>query len=276
MRKLRIVLSVALAAGLVCGLAGILRQQLDYRGGTAEYESAREVAGLQTAAPAENEAHSERGESQAPDAAPADPEQGETDPGSEAPEEAGIDLSALREINPDVVGWISIPGIDLSYPLLQTSDNEYYLKHTWTRESNSVGAIFLDWRSDAAFGDFNTLIYGHRMRDGSMFAVLNGYEQQSFWEQAPVIEITDGAGTHQYRIFAAYQAKTDADLYRAGEDSRDCAEAILQYAGEHSVLDTGIVPTGTDRILTLVTCTGNGHSARWVVQAVLTESSAGS
>lgn len=105
-------------------------------------------------------------------------------PGAEAKEDtpSGMDLSPLQEVNPDVVGWTAIPGV-LSYPLLQGGDNAYYLTHAWNGEENAAGAVFLDCRADACLGDFNTLIYGHRMRNGTMFGSLKHYkdaEKQDF------------------------------------------------------------------------------------------------
>ena len=105
-------------------------------------------------------------------------------PGAEAKEDtpSGMDLSPLQEVNADVVGWIEIPGV-LSYPLLQGGDNAYYLTHAWNGEENAAGAVFLDCRADACLGDFNTLIYGHRMRNGTMFGSLKHYkdaEKQDF------------------------------------------------------------------------------------------------
>ncbi len=93
----------------------------------------------------------------------------ETDAKDDSP--AGIDHSLLREVSADVVGWIEIPSI-LSYPLLQCSDNAYYLSHAWDGEDNAADAIFLDYRANADLSDFHTLIYGHRMRNGTMFGSL--------------------------------------------------------------------------------------------------------
>lgn len=248
MKKIRILFTIVLAIGLIGGLAGIVRQQLDYRKGAEDYAAAQALAGT----PAVPDAPVEE-----PDAA-------------EEPETA-VDLAPLQAVNPDVQAWIAIPGTDLSYPVVQAADNDYYLTHTWKKESSSVGAIFLDYRSSAQFSDFNTLLYGHRMRNGSMFGSLKSYKDQTYWEQAPSIYLTDANGTHQYDIFAAYQAKTDAALYQPAVDSAEHAEEVLRYAATHSVIDTGISPTADDRILTLVTCTGTGYSARWIVQAVLVE-----
>lgn len=83
---------------------------------------------------------------------------------------AAVDLAALREVNPEVVGWIEIPDGGISYPLMQGANNQWYLKHTWVGDYSSVGSVFMDCRSHADLSDFHTILYGHRLRSGAMFA----------------------------------------------------------------------------------------------------------
>lgn len=180
-----------------------------------------------------------------------------------------MDFSALREVNSDVLGWIMIPGTVISYPLLQGTDNQYYLKHTWKKWTSAVGAIFLECKNSRDLSDFNTVIYGHRMNNGSMFASLKNYKKQSYWAAHPCVYITDDSGSHKYEIFAAYEVSTAGTTYQIGFSGDQSKQAFIDYCLEQSVIDTGIVPTVYDRILTLSTCTGNGHATRWVVQAVL-------
>ena len=178
----------------------------------------------------------------------------------------GLDLSPLREINSDVVCWIEIPGV-LSYPVLQGEDNAYYLSHAWDGTENTAGSIFLDYRASPNLTDFHTLIYGHRMRDGSMFGSLKQYSDAGFWQLHPSIYLSDEEGTRQYAIFAAYEVGLTEIVYRQDLSKEDRQE-LIQYGLNHSVIETGIVPTSTDTIITLSTCTGRGYDARWVVQAV--------
>jgi len=108
-----------------------------------------------------------------------------------------LDLDSLRAINEDVIGWIEIPGTPLSYPLLQGEDNAYYLNHSWNRQYNAGGSIFLEQSSRADFSDFNTIIYGHRMSDSSMFNSLRHYADETYWQEHPrvYIEQTRGYGS---------------------------------------------------------------------------------
>lgn len=179
------------------------------------------------------------------------------------------DLEALREVNPDVVGWISIPETQLSYPLLQGEDNEYYLNHTWERAWNSAGSIYLESQVSSDLSDFNTLVYGHRMRDGSLFGSLRDYNKQDHWEKHPSVYIADDNGVHRYDIFAAHEVGVREITYGLKIESEKVKQAFIDFSLERSVIDTGVVPTVEDRILTMSTCTGTGYDTRWVVQARL-------
>ena len=181
-----------------------------------------------------------------------------------------LDLHELRKTNPDVLGWISIPGTQLDYPLLQGEDNQYYLKRTWQGKSNSAGSIFLECKVDPTFEDFNTIIYGHNMKNGSMFGSLRQYRTQSHYEANPWIYIVDDAGIRRYEIFAAFEAEVTGYTYRLDINTLEKKQALLAYSLEKSGIDAKIIPSPEDPIITLSTCTGNGYDTRWVVQAVLT------
>lgn len=183
------------------------------------------------------------------------------------PVRTGLDLSKLREVNADVVCWIEIPGA-FSYPVLQGEDNAYYLSHAWDGEANAAGAVFLDYRASAGLTDFHTLLYGHRMRDGSMFGSLKQYSDVGFWQEHPSVCLSDEDGIRRYDIFAAYEVGVAEIVYRQDLSSAEDRLELIRFGLDNSVIETGIVPTVTDTIITLSTCTGSGHNARWVVQAV--------
>lgn len=180
-----------------------------------------------------------------------------------------MDFTALRQVNDDVLGWILVPGTNLSYPLVQGSDNSYYLNHSWRKSRNSAGAIFLEQSNHSDLSDFNTIVYGHRMNNRSMFGTLKYYKDQSYWHKHPSIYLTDDRGSHKYEIFAAYEVSVDSDTYRMSFPNDDAKQQFLDFCVSQSVIDTGVTPTVYDRVLTLSTCTGNGHATRWIVQAVL-------
>lgn len=247
-------------------------QLVQYRQGDETYAQAQELAGLPDL----------------PDLPPADVTGGSgeasgsasADGTEEAPEEVPVwqdpyaqalkdmDFSALRQQNPDVLGWILIPGTRVSYPVVQGTDNSYYLDHTWRGGKNSVGAIFMDYRNSGDLSDFNTIIYGHRMNNRSMFGTLSQYKSRSYWQAHPYVYLTDDSGTHRYEIFAAGEVSVDSDVYRLGLRSSSGRQSFLDSCLSLSALNTGVTPHVYDKVLTLSTCTGNGHATRWVVQAV--------
>lgn len=180
------------------------------------------------------------------------------------------DLEALRAVNPDVLGWIVIPGTKLDYPLMKGLDNEYYLNHSWNKKANQAGAIFVERMNQEDFSDFHTVIYGHRQVDGSMFGSLKHYVNLSYYQEHPYIYIVDDAGVHRYEIFAAYKAAVGSRTYQVGFPGEESRQEFLTYCADASGIETGVIPALHDRILTLSTCTAFGDDAnRWVVQARL-------
>ena len=261
-KQLRTILNIVLIlVALTCALV-LLRQQLNWRDSAAATEKAAEIVHA-ASSPAEPE----------PDpAAPVTvPAAGSENMDPVIKELADLDLAALWEINPDVVGWITIPGADISHPLLQGPDNDYYLHHTWEKKWNGGGAIFLDWRSSRDFEGFHTIIYGHRMRNGTMFAPLRRYAEQDFWEEHPYVYIVDGECVRRYEIFAAWEPSVTSAVYATELNSEEARQEMIDQCLSGSVIDTGVIPTPGDKLLTLSTCTGSGHETRWVVQARLAE-----
>ena len=180
-----------------------------------------------------------------------------------------INLPALREQNQDVIGWISIPDTSLDYPLMYSGDNEFYLDHTWEKKRNFAGAIFLEQFCKTDLSDFNTIIYGHRMDTDTMFTSLKHYSSQQYWNEHPYLYISDGAA-HRYEIFSAYKTHVISDTYRLGIEDDNTKQLFIDYCIDSSVIETDIVPTVNDRIVTLSTCdeTFKGDY-RWVVHARL-------
>lgn len=258
-KKLRTKLAVLLAAVCLIGLAGIVSQLNDYREGEEVYSDAAQQAELPEPvvplAPLPEEEPAE-------EEIPADPR---------ALELLQTDLAALREVNEDVVGWITIPDTQLSYPLMQGEDNEYYLNRTWERVKNSVGSVYLECQVSPDLSDFNTIVYAHRMKDGSMFGSLRNYNKPEYLQEHPRVYIVRDDGVYCYEIFAAHEVGVREITYGLGIEKESTKQYFIDFSLERSVIDTGVVPTVEDRILTMSTCTGNGYDTRWVVQARLAE-----
>lgn len=269
MKQYKKYLNILLALVFLFSVGMVVRQALDDSGGESEYQAAIDIAqgsgtASETAPESTQEAPTEQAEAGELVWFPATVED---DPVLE--ELRGMDLAALREVNPDVVGWIRIPDSKIDYPVVQGEDNDFYLKHTWQGNPNSMGSIFLDCNTSPDLTAYNTLIYGHNMNSGAMFASLRDYRMQSYYDTHPYVYLLVDNGAFRFDVFSAYRAELTALAYGQSFQQRQTREKFLQEAMEKSDIETGITPGIRDRILTLSTCSGAGHSTRWVVHARL-------
>lgn len=177
-----------------------------------------------------------------------------------------IDLDALQKINPEAVGWIEIPDTIISYPMLHSTDNSYYLTHTFQNESNKVGSIFVETANEADFSDLHTIVYGHNMKNGSMFAGLKSYSSKGYWQSHPYVYIDLADGAHCYEIFSCHEASTSDITYTIGYAADDTYASFLESLKASSLYDTGVSVGTEDKVVTLSTCTQNGQK-RFVVHA---------
>lgn len=268
----RNLITLILVAICVFSVGKLLRQRQDEKNMAAVYENAALLAQAAEILPTEAPV-TEATEPPAPTETQPPEIQWIPAPLEEADENmdhlSSIDLTALRQTNPDVVGWIYIPNSQVNYPLMQGEDNDFYLERTWEGTPNAYGSIFLESRNSPDFTDFNTIIYGHNMRNGSMFGGLSNYAAQWFWEWNRYIYIVTDEGIFRYEIFASYFAPIDSPTYGLSFHQLKTRENFIAYALESSQIHTGITPAVTDRIITLSTCTGMGYESRRVVQAYL-------
>lgn len=182
-----------------------------------------------------------------------------------------VDFDALAALNPDVVGWLSCEGTPISYPVVQGNDNDYYLSHLFDGTSNPSGCLFLDSRGAADFSDRHSIIYGHYMTDGSMFASLSGYKQQNYYDAHPQLLLVTPAGTYVVEPFAGYVASVEDRAWDLEFADDGAFEAWLEDAKARSAFTSQIRPSAQDRILTLSTCSYEFQNARFVVAGVLRE-----
>ena len=266
-KKLKRTLNVILSLLLVFTLFMLVRSIVSDSESQKDYDEANVLAGVE--APEETEAAAVPEETVPPETVAKEPVPIPDDPVIR--ELMEIDLEALRQENEDVVGWILIPDTKVNYPLLQWTDNDFYLKHTWKQTKNPNGSIFIEWQNSPDFSDFNTIIYGHNMTSGVMFGSLRKYKSEKFWKEHPSFYIASDQGVLRYDIFATHKAGIDTIIYGLELDTEQKKTEFLRFAKDYSNIDTGITPTIEDSIVTLSTCTGQGHASRWVVQGVLNE-----
>lgn len=268
-RKTRKIASIVLLAVFLVSTALLLRNFLSFGEGGSDYADAAALAQTSAAPEAPRETVAVTAPTEEPEApvmvwVPAPVEE---DPTME--DLAQTDLDALREVNPDVIGWIRIPGTKIDYPLLQGEDNEYYLKHTWKGHRNVVGSVFMEWQNSPEFTDWNTILYAHNMNNGTMFAPLHKFKRQDFWQTHPYVYLVTDAGVLRYEIFSSYSAEVGSLTYGLSFTRMETRAEFLAMALEKSQIDTGIAPELTDQILTLSTCSGAGYETRRLVHARL-------
>lgn len=187
-----------------------------------------------------------------------------------APDELiSVDFDTLQSVNPDIQAWLYMSGSSIHYPVLQAEDNSTYLYRLADGSSNAHGSLFIDCRNAGDFSDWNTLIYGHNMKDGSMFGGLKKYRKQAYYDAHPEMTLFTPEKTYRMEIFAAVTTDVSAAVYRvpAAREERD---ELVQWAQRNSEIECDVSIGTEDRIVTLSTCTG-GDDDRFVVLAVLRE-----
>lgn len=257
MKKAIFVLLVVILLGVMSySLWQILGITAEYRGGTDSYDELGQFLVIPETKPVVQETTGEN---------PAEE--------TEAPTEAEIlwpevDFDALAQVNDDVVGWIYVPGTAINYPVVQGSDNDYYLRHLFNGKRNSSGCIFLDFGAEGDFTSMNSVLHGHHMKNGSMFAAVCKYKTQSFFDEHPTGLLMTPGGNYEIRFFAGYVCSTESDAWDIGFAESDYA-AWLDKRIRKSYFDSGIVPTTADRVITLSTCSYEYDDARFVIHGVL-------
>lgn len=177
--------------------------------------------------------------------------------------------AGLKADNEDFQGWIKIPNTQADYPVYKSSDNEFYLDRDAYKQKNSAGSIFMDYRNTSTIEDKNTILYGHSMKDGSMFAGIMKYKNLEFLKENPIIEFDSLYEERKWEIFSVYI--TDTEFYYIETDFADVNvyENFLNSVKEKSMFETGVQVTTGDTILTLSTCSYEFDNARFVVHAKL-------
>lgn len=256
------VLFVVFGAVFLVSAGQLLYYLREYRKGESEYEqiarSAVRAAQESGADPGPEEKAYPAGETEAAEAAEETPEGPELE----------IDFGILSQSNPDTVAWIDFPGQDISYPVVRGSDNEYYLTHTFAGTRNSSGSIFLDFRNtDLMLPGGCTVIYGHNMKNGSMFGQLKKYREKSHLESFPFFDVYTPEAAYRCRIVMAGNVRDSTEFYPVsfadgGERSR-----YLDLMKEHSWYEIPDAGDGGEELplVLLSTCTGGDHAYRFVL-----------
>lgn len=182
-----------------------------------------------------------------------------------------VDFGELLNINPDVIGWIYCESTKISYPIMQSDSNEAYLHTMIDGTYNKAGSIFMDCRSSSDFSDLGSIIYGHNMKNDSMFGTLSDYRKQEYYEKHPIMWIITPQKAYRVEIIAALDTLDDSIAYDIPDDTEELTE-YLQWAVRHSDIKTDIDISEVERVVTLSTCYSSSYdNTRYIVVGKLTE-----
>lgn len=180
-----------------------------------------------------------------------------------------VDWKALKKVNPDVQGWLYQKDTVINYPVVQGTDNDTYLHTRFDKQWSGGGTLFVDYRMEKNFKGFNSIIYGHHMKDGSMFRSIRGYtKEDGYYDKHKTLELATPHGNYHLVVFSAFITKaTDEDTYKMTYDEAE-KQAYIERAWERSELPItrdSVDVTKNDRLVTLSTCAYDYEEARYIV-----------
>jgi sortase B len=181
-----------------------------------------------------------------------------------------VDFAQLQNINPEVIGWIRVGSVNISYPVAQAKDNDYYLHRTFKKVDNFAGCIFENCNNSPFFTDQNTIIYGHNMKNGSMFGQLKKFKEQETFDKNPYFWMFTKDFIYQYRIFSSSIVSKIGDPYITRFSDEDFQKFIEKSISSSEIKCGDVSVTTDDRIMTLSTCTGDDATRR-ILQGVLVQ-----
>ncbi len=182
-----------------------------------------------------------------------------------------VDIDTLQQLNSDIIGWIYMPGSVVNYPIVRAEDNNYYLRRTIRGTYNTAGSIFMDCANQPDFTDLNTILYGHNMKNGSMFGSFkNFYQDEDYYKEHPYFYIyTPDKKWNKYEIFSGYHCQSDDSSYDYVKEN--AYEKYVERALSRSIIDFGVeVDTENKKtVVTLSTCSGrSGGTQRFLLHGV--------
>lgn len=180
-----------------------------------------------------------------------------------------IKKTSLSDINSDYRFWINIPGTSIDYPVVQTSDNNFYLKNDFYKNKSINGAIFLD-KSNKISSDENLIIYGHNMRNGSMFQDLTNFKDKDFFHKG-IVKISKENKQYTYEIFSVFTEKSSNVQLKTNFKNKEQFNLYINDLIKKSIYKKNIDSKNITKIITLYTCSYDFEEARTIVCAALAE-----
>lgn len=201
-----------------------------------------------------------------------------TENGEQVVPEVLEEYKNLYNINKRLIGWLKIDDTKIDYPVMQTTNNEYYLTHNINQQTDKNGALFLDKDCDVLAPSTNLIIYGHHMKNGNMFGTLDQYSSEAYYKEHPLIQFDTIYEKGTYEIMYVFRSRiyNEEDVVFKYYQFIDAVseqefESNMQEMAAMSLYDTGVTASYGDRLLTLTTCDYYVDDGRFVVVAKKTE-----
>lgn len=177
----------------------------------------------------------------------------------------------LQTDYPNMVAWIFGEGMSIDYPVMRTTDNDYYLTHLYDGTVNPHGAIFVDYRNTGLFVDDNTIIYGHNMKNGSMFNALNEYKSQDFYDAHPSMLIYTPQGDYLVELICGNVEDGNDEFFEFSFDSFEDMAAYVSNLRNASTFQSSVELQPGDKLVSLCTCTYEKQNARYMLTGRVVE-----
>ena len=179
--------------------------------------------------------------------------------------ETGVDFNVLKEINPDVIGWLYYKDTVIDYPVVQGENNEMYLSMLFDRTWGGCGTLFADCITEDPFRQFNTIVYGHHMKDGTMFACLKELRDPEYCAKNPKLKLITPDGVFDLEIWAFLNEPADSNIYLTNIKSEEDKQMYLELAESLASYTTDVEVTTQDRLVMLSTCAYEFEDARYII-----------
>ncbi len=184
----------------------------------------------------------------------------------EAEQTFSIDFEQLAAKYPDVVGWLYCEGTPINYPVFQADDNDYYLRRLPDGTYNTAGSLFADYRCGKIGETNNYIVYGHNMKNGTMFGSLSKYKTQSYYNEHPILYLLTSKGNYKIKLVAGFVSKPTGEVY----NTEQTIDQIHKYCSL-STFTSNVTPRSDDNYIVLSTCSYEYENARYAVIGVLEE-----
>ena len=179
-----------------------------------------------------------------------------------------IDFDALKKKSKDIVAWIYCPDTPINYPVVKGKDNEQYIRHLPNGKYNYAGSIFADFRNNIENDDSNYIIYGHNMKNDTMFGTLTEYYNQKYYDKHPIIYLLTPEKNYEIQLYSGYVAPADSYAYTINRPFDEAVKYMNKISHE-STFKSNTLYTPGDRTVTLSTCTNVSDKERYVIVGIL-------